>query len=63
MYSLRPPDEMVMEAIEVIDQVLTKHAIAKVQSRKTRTLQLKVKQVFLLLILLAEIKRLRDEQA
>ena len=63
MYSLRPPDEMVVEAIEEIDKVLTEHAIAKVHSRKTRTLQLKVRQVFLLRILLAEIKRLRDEQA
>ena len=61
MHTLIPPDEMVIEAIEEIDQVLTDHAIAKVQSRRSRTLQLKVKEVFLLRILLAEIKRLRDE--
>lgn len=63
MYTLTPPDEMVIEAIEAIDQVLTEHAIAKVHSRKRRQLKLKVKQVFLLRILLAEIKRLRDGQA
>ena len=61
MHALIPPDEMVVEAIEEIDRVLTDHAIAKIHSRKARTLQLKVKQVFLLRILLAEIKRLRDE--
>lgn len=62
MHTLTPPGEMVIEAIEEIDQVLTEHAIAKVHSRKARTLQLKVRQVFLLRILLAEIKRLRDER-
>lgn len=62
MHALIPPDAMVVEAIEEIDQVLTEHAIAKVHSRKARSLNLKVKQVFLLRVLLAEIKRLRDEQ-
>jgi len=62
MHALRPPDEMVIEAIEEIDKVLTEHAIAKVHSRKSRTLQLRVRQVFLLRILLAEVKRLRKEQ-
>lgn len=61
MHALIPPDEMIVEAIEEIDKVLTEHAIAKAHSRKTRSLNLKVKQVFLLRILLAETKRLRGE--
>lgn len=61
MHTLIPPDEMVVEAIEEIDKMLTEHAIAKVETRRTRTLKLKIKQVFLLRVLLAEIKRLRKE--
>ena len=60
MHTLIPPDAMVVEAIEEIDKLLTDHAIAKVKTRRTRTLVLRVKQVFLLRILLAEIKRLRE---
>lgn len=62
MHTLTPPDEMVVEAIEEIDKVLTDHAIAKVKTKRTRTLVLRVKQVFSLRVLLAEIKRLRDDQ-
>lgn len=61
MHTLIPPDEMVVEAIEEIDKALTDHAVAKVKTKRTRTLVLKVKQVFLLRVLLAEIKRLRKE--
>lgn len=61
MHTLIPPDAMVVKAIEEIDQVLTDHAIAKIQRRSQRGLKLKVKQVFSLRILLAEIKRLRKE--
>lgn len=63
MHTLIPPDEMVVEAIEEIDEMLTKHAMKKIQRQGQRGLNLKVKQVFLLRILLAEIKRLRDEQS
>lgn len=62
MHTLTPPDEMVVEAIEAIDQVLTEHAMKKVRRQTKGGLNLKVRQVFLLRILLAEIKRLRKEQ-
>lgn len=63
MHTLTPPDEMVIKAIEEIDRVLTEHAMQKIQRTAQRGLIFKVRQVFLLRVLLAEIKRLRDEQA
>jgi hypothetical protein len=52
---------MVVEAIEDVDQVLTEYAMARVQGSR-KALIFKVKQVFSLRLLLAEIKRLRDGQ-
>lgn len=62
MHALTPPGELVTEAIEEIDNALTEHAMQKVQRTAQRGLIFKVRQVFLLRVLLAEIKRLRKEQ-
>lgn len=62
MYTLTPSDAMVVEAIEEIDKVLMAYAVARIQGSR-KALIFKVKETFSLRILLAEIKRLRDEQA
>ncbi len=60
MHALIPPDEMVVEAIEDVDRVLTAYAAARIQGNR-KALIFKVKETFSLRILLAEIKRLRED--
>lgn len=58
MYLLRPAEDLVVEAVEGIDQWLTKYALKK-QEKKYHYLSVRRIDVYHLHVILAEIKRLR----
>lgn len=58
MYPLRPSEDLVVEAVEGIDQWLTKHALAR-REKKYHAIRTGKIHIFWLRVILAEIKRLR----
>lgn len=61
MYPLRPAEDLVVEAVEGIDQWLTKYALKK-QEKKYHYLSVRRIDVYHLHVILAEIKRLRARE-